>query len=358
MIAARNSLLTTWRHFAGVLAVTVGFTSASAADRVAPEASSRPISEKMFVPIGGIEQWITIKGRNGGNPVVLFLHGGPGNVMSPFADDFFKSWLPHFTVVMWDQRGAGRTYGKTGPSIEPTLTIARLAQDGIEVAEYLAMHLHHEKIILVGASWGTTLGIHMARSRPDLFCAYVGTAQDVNVQESFVASYPRLLTQARATADKRAISELEEIGAPPWDSLQKMIVYIRWAHTYEEKSAPTLSYGRSPEYSSVQDQANYRGGETLSIWRFLEPNLSGDLMQVDLPGLGTDFAIPMFFVQGEYDLRTPPDLVKSYFDRITAPRKQFFLVPNTAHEFSPASWDMLSKVLLEQVRPLCARDFS
>ena len=152
MMASRISQLTTWLLFVGVLAVTIGSTGASAADRVAPGASSRAISEKMFVPIGGIEQWITIKGQNVGNPVVLYLHGGPGNVMSPFADAFFKSWLRHFTVVMWDQRGAGRTYGKTGPSIEPTLTIARLAQDGIEVAQYLVTHLHQEKIILVGAS--------------------------------------------------------------------------------------------------------------------------------------------------------------------------------------------------------------
>jgi pimeloyl-ACP methyl ester carboxylesterase len=76
-------------------------------------------------------------------------------------------------------------------------------------------------------------------------------------------------------------------------------------------------------------------------------------MQVDLPALGTEFAIPIFIVQGEYDLRTRADLAKSYFDRITAPQKQFFLVPNTAHEPSRASWDMLLKVLLERVRPLC-----
>jgi len=307
----------------------------------------------MFVPIGGIEQWITIHGQDRGNPVVLYLHGGPGNVMSPFADGFFKSWRRHFTLVMWDQRGAGRTYGKTGPSIEPTLTIDRLAQDGIQVAEFLTVHLHQKKIILVGASWGSILGIHMAKARPDLFCAYVGTAQDVNVQGNLAATYPRLLAQARATADQQAISELQEIRAPPWDSLQKMLVYLRWARIYEAKAAPILSYGRSPEYSSVADQANYRGGETLSVWRFLGPNLSGEVMQVDLPALGTDFAIPVFIVQGEYDLRTLPDLAKSYFDRISAPRKQFFLVPKTAHEPSPASWDMLLKVLLEQVRPLC-----
>jgi pimeloyl-ACP methyl ester carboxylesterase len=352
-MVSRKVLLTTLLHCAGILAVTNVFTFSSAADQAEPSMSSRAIDEKLFVPIGGIDQWITIKGQDRHNPVVLYLHGGPGNVMSPFADGFFKSWRRHFTVVMWDQRGAGRTYGKTGPSIEPTLTIDRLAQDGVEVAEFLTRHLRQKKIILVGASWGTTLGIHMARMRPDLFCAYVGTAQDVNVQESFASSYPRLLTQARAAADKQAVSELEKIGAPPWDSLQKMLVYIRWARTYEAKAAPILTYGRSPEYSSIQDQANYRDGETLSVRHFLGSDLSGDLMQVDLPALGTDFAIPIFIVQGEYDLRTPPDLVKSYFDRITAPHKQFFLVPKTAHEPSPTSWSVLLKVLQEQVQPLC-----
>lgn len=102
--------------------------------------------------------------------------------------------------------GAGRTYGKTGPSIEPTLTIDRLTQDGVEVAEFLTRHLHQKKIVLVGASWGTTLGIHMARTRPDLFCAYVGTAQDVNVQGSFASSYPRLLAQALARINKQLVS--------------------------------------------------------------------------------------------------------------------------------------------------------
>jgi pimeloyl-ACP methyl ester carboxylesterase len=307
----------------------------------------------MFVRVGGIEQWITIKGQDSDNPIVLYLHGGPGNVMSPFAVVAFKSWRRDLTLVMWDQRGAGRTYGKTGPSIEPTLTIDRLTQDGIEIAEYLTSHLHQKRIILVGASWGSILGVHMAKIRPDLFCAYVGTAQDVNVQGNLNVAYPRLLAQAHEKADQQAISELQEIGEPPWDSLQKMLTYIRWARTYEAKAAPVLGYGPSPEYSSVHDQANYRGGETLSVWRFLEPNLSGELMHVDLPALGTDFAIPVFFVQGEYDLRTLPDLAKGYLDRITAPQKQFFLVPNTAHEPSSASWDTLLNVLLQQVRPLC-----
>jgi pimeloyl-ACP methyl ester carboxylesterase len=237
----RSSRQRPWRHFANILALSISFSCAWAVDRTVPSAPSHSISEKMFVPIGGIEQWTTIKGQDVGNPIVLYLHGGPGNVMSPFADAFFESWQHHFTIVMWDQRGAGRTYGKTGSSIEPTMTIDRLVQDGIEVAEFLTKHLHQKRIILVGASWGSILGIPMAKKRPDLFCAYVGTAQDVNVQANLTATYPRLLAQARTTADEKAVTELEEIGAPPWDSLQKMFVYLRWARTYEAKSAPMLS---------------------------------------------------------------------------------------------------------------------
>jgi len=147
---------------------------------------------------------------------------------------------------------------------------------------------------------------------------------------------------------------LGEIGAPPWDSLQKGLVYFRWARTYEANAAPIVSYAApSPEYSSAEDQADYRGGEALSVQHFLGPNLSGELVQVDLPALGNDFAIPIFIIQGEYDLRTLPDLAKIYLDRINAPQKQFFLVPKTAHEPSPASWDVLLKILLERARPFC-----
>src|SRR5882762_8894706 len=101
-----------------------------------------PVDEEMFVRIGGIDQWITIKGDDRNNPVVLFLHGGPGAAMSPFADAMLGGWEKNFTLVQWDQRGAGRTYGKSGPLIAPTMTIERMVQDGIEVAGYLAKHLN------------------------------------------------------------------------------------------------------------------------------------------------------------------------------------------------------------------------
>ena len=131
----------------------------------------------MFVAVGGIKQWITIRGQNRDNPVVLFLHGGPGTPTNLLDFPFAKAWTPTFTLVQWDQRGAGKTFG-SGGTAATDMTIARMAQDGIELTQFLREHLQKDKIIIVGHSWGTILGIHMVKARPDLFYAYVGAGQE------------------------------------------------------------------------------------------------------------------------------------------------------------------------------------
>ncbi|HWO33857.1 MAG TPA: hypothetical protein VNO32_34095, partial [Candidatus Acidoferrum sp.] len=103
-----------------------------------PARAPERVNEEMFIQVGGIAQWITIKGDNRNNPVVLFLHGGPGDALSPYADSMYGGWESEFTLAQWDQRGAGRTYGKSGPSIEPTMTVERMVDDGTEVAQFLA----------------------------------------------------------------------------------------------------------------------------------------------------------------------------------------------------------------------------
>ena len=99
--------------------------------------SASGIDEGSYVTIGGIEQWITIRGEDHSNPVLLFLHGGPGDVTNPWSFLFFAPWEKYFTIVQWDQRGAGRTLRKTGPTVKSTMSVDRMTKDGIEVAEYL-----------------------------------------------------------------------------------------------------------------------------------------------------------------------------------------------------------------------------
>jgi pimeloyl-ACP methyl ester carboxylesterase len=319
------------------------------------EARSTRIEEARFVPIGGIDQWITINGQNRSNPIVLFLHGGPGDPLSPYADAMYgPDWQREFTLVQWDQRGAGRTYGKSGPSVESTMTVDRMVDDGIEVAEFLIKHLHQKKVIIVGGSWGSILGISMAKTRPDLFYAYVGTAQVVSMREDQAAGYVRVLALAQEVGDQRAIGNLVAMGPPPWDTLRKLGAFLRQAQVYEAKTTHPLitPLSLSTEYADAQDRADYTAGEELSFVTFFGPTVSGPLMQVDLLALGTSFSIPIFIIQGQDDLRAPEEVTKAYFDRITAPRKQFFIVPGSGHEPSQASSELMLNVLVEKVRSM------
>ena len=326
----------------------------NAGAQVSPTRVPEPVKEETFVRIGGIDQWITIKGDDRNNPVVLFLHGGPGDAWSPFADSMFGGWERDFTLVQWDQRGAGRTYGKSGPSIEPTMTIQRMAQDGIEVAEFLAKHLNKKKIIIEGGSWGSILGIHMARARPDLFYAYLGEAQLSDERKSLSVSYARVLEMARTSGDQQTITALTGIGPPPWNSISKWPVFRKWERLYQAKlvTAPPAPSTISPEYASPEERAQWDAADDFNFEHFWGITLSGPLMDVDLPALGTDFSIPIFIIQGEEDLTAPHEVAKAYFDSIKAPRKQFYLVPGTGHEASLPELNLMLKVLVEQVRPL------
>jgi pimeloyl-ACP methyl ester carboxylesterase len=337
-----------------LLAASLAALASAVAAHAATPSISKGVVEQSFVPVGGIDQWIAIRGDDRDNPVVLVLHGGPGDAWSPFADAMFAGWEKDFTMVEWDQRGAGRTYGKSGPSVASTMTVERMVQDGIAVSAYLARRLHKNKIIIVGGSWGSVLGISMAHARPDLFYAYVGMAQMVNWHRNLAASYARVLELAREAGDRPSIAVLAAIGPPPWDNIRTWPKFRKVEQAYQAKraTAPSAPQTLDPEYSSPEERAQYEAADEFSFEHFWGMTLSGPFTQVDLPALGTDFAIPIFIIQGDEDLTAVPELAKSYFDSMTAPRKQFYPVPGTGHEPSVASIARAHAVLMEQVRPL------
>jgi pimeloyl-ACP methyl ester carboxylesterase len=317
--------------------------------------SPEGIDRAMFISAGGIDQWITIRGRNRANPVLLIVHGGPGAAMSPFALDTV-GWERDFTVVQWDQRGAGRTYGKSGPP-GPNATIDRIAQDGVEVAEYLCRELHKDKIGLIGVSWGSLLGVHMVKTRPDLFFAYIGAGQIVNFRQGHTVGYPALLAEARARHDASAIGDLEEIGPPPWDAQTKLGVLTRTAMSYELGPAYLATTAAKVLFAPVYTLADFRdwiAGAQASQIHFLGDNLSGPLMQADLPSLGADFAVPVFMFQGSRDYITPTALAREYFDSISAPRKQFAVIEGAGHTVMNTRPDEFGRLLAQWVRPLAA----
>src|SRR5690606_19241771 len=159
--------------------------------------------------IGGIEQWVTIKGADDSKPILLFLHGGPGSPFTPYAEAIFNGWEKEFVLVHWDQRGTGKTFGTYAPEeFDPEflkshpLTVEQMVEDVIELTEYLLKQLKKEKVILFRTSWGSILGAKMASARPDLFHAYIGHSQLVHPEENNIYTYNKLLQLVQKEQDE------------------------------------------------------------------------------------------------------------------------------------------------------------
>jgi pimeloyl-ACP methyl ester carboxylesterase len=311
--------------------------------------SAKGVDEASYILLGGIEQWVTIRGQDRTNPVLLFLHGGPGDVTNPWAFAVFAPWETHFTVVQWDQRGAGRTLRKTGPAIAPTMTLDRMTQDGIELAEYLRKHLGKDKVIIVGHSFGTILGLRVVRVRPDLFYAYVGTGQVADETQNYSAAYEALLKKAQATGNQQAFDELKSIGPPPYPSGQGYQVQRKWANRFEGADQflfGTLGLALVAPGSSVQDVNDSADGQILSGERLVPQTTSSTSND-----LGLKFAVPMFFFEGTEDFTTPTALAQRYLASIKAPRKEFVPI-NGGHFAVFMNSDQFLKELVARVSPL------
>jgi pimeloyl-ACP methyl ester carboxylesterase len=332
-------------------------------------AATQTIREEKFVMIGGIEQWVTISGTNCANPIVLIVHGGPGNPMTPYSDAIYGSWTKQFTVVQWDQRGAGRTYGRnrllperdsrkwTPEQLEelPPLTIARLTQDGVEVASYAAARLNQRKVILVGGSWGSALGVHMVKARSELFHAYMGTGQMVHYTENELSTYEQLLGLARVAKDAQTVATLETLGEPPWTNPRAFGIVRKATRVYEAKTTtppPKSWWAPSALYATPEAELDYEAGEEYSFLQFVGFKGNGMLSTIDLYKLGTKFDVPVFLLQGTEDLVTTPAVAKRYFDSIVAPAKEFILLPNTGHDPNEIMLDTQLRTLTSLVVPL------
>src|SRR5947208_1184641 len=213
--------------------------------------SPNGIDDAKAVDIGGIRQWITVRGRDRRNPILLVLHGGPAAPDLPNRYLFERPWTDYFTVVEWDQRGTGKTYELNDPEkVAPTMHAECMLQDTEELVAYLRTTYGKKKVFALGHSWGTILGLNLATRRPDWLYAYIGVGQIINMREAERICYDWVLNTARKAGDADAVKELEAIAPYPESNgalpLEKINVERKWSVHYG-----VVTYG-SQSYDSLE----------------------------------------------------------------------------------------------------------
>ena len=314
----------------GLTLTTAHFALCSAADAQQTACTGRSsgagarIEEASFVPLGGIEQWVTIRGDDRLNPVLLHVHGGPGFPFSAFTADF-APYEADFTVVQWDQRGSGCTFGRYGEAT-PELTVDRIVSDALELAAQLRARFDNRKIVVLGHSFGSIVGTEMVRRAPEHFALYVGTAQVGSFAGAVEAQLAYLRGLAAGDADLAA-----QLDALDSQSLQRHAAVNRLLQGGGRLPAADLTWlrrlqARAAEVMTAKELADWQAGRQASGSRLIT-----EIAAVDFFATARRFEVPFVVIQGSDDVITPTSVARAYVEHIEAPAKEIVIIDGASH---------------------------
>jgi pimeloyl-ACP methyl ester carboxylesterase len=289
------------------------------------------IAEFKPVELNGYPQWLLIRGQDVSKPLLLFLHGGPGESNMWLAEYTMKELERHFVCVNWDQRGTGKSF-QPGPPPE-SMTIDQFIKDTIAVIELLRASFGQRKALLLGHSWGSVLAMKVAAARPDLLYAVIGMGQVVNNRRGEEISYRYVLERARAEHNRKAIRILEHLGGS--DTYRKGTTFVqrRWLAHYKgvihalDTAALASILLNAPECSLVDCIRGLRRDDLKFSCRLMGDELMGVNLLQEIPEL----AIPVMFFTGRYDYNVPFALTEQFYESLRAPYKNLIWFEHSAH---------------------------
>ena len=311
------------------------------------------IQESFAAQIGGIDQWVSVRGKDRDNPILLFVHGGPASPALPVSWAFQRPWEEYFTVVQWDQRGAGKTYRANDPeTVAETIRIERFVEDVCEMIDFLVKRYEKRKVILVAHSWGTIIGLPAALRSADRVHAYVGIGQVISVEENERLSYDYALETARRENNQEAIDDLVALAPYPGTLTRERIIRSRkWAQHYGGLSAYRSNSGyyfNAPKLSPAYDEADRAAidkGNVLTLGRILE-----EWMEVDYRDI-TEVPFPVVMFMGRHDYTTPAEPTAAWLDNVEAPSKHAIWFEHSSHLVPLEEPGKTLLSLLSYVRP-------
>lgn len=310
------------------------------------------IAELRQISLNGRKEWISIRGKDASNPVLLFLAGGPGGSQMAAVRHDLAELEEYFIVVNWDQAGSGKSYGAMSSD---DITIDTYIEDGFELTKYLCELFGQEKIYLIGESWGSALGIFLVDKAPDLYHAFIGTGQMVAFLETETMDYELAMEIARNRGDTQTIETLEANGMPPYygnDVTWKSAAYLNYLSSYMAQNSAIQNGGYntfrdlfSSEYG-VLDKINYLRG-IINTFNNVYPQLYDIDLRTDYPTL----EVPVYFFLGRHDLNAPTPLVEDYYALLSVPEKGIVWFEHSGH--SP--WINESSLFVEEVLRVTAK---
>jgi pimeloyl-ACP methyl ester carboxylesterase len=283
------------------------------------------INEQQSVVIGGIQQWIQVKGRNHQAPILLFLHGGPGNSAMGYAHKFTGELEKHFIMVLWDQRETGKTL-QLNPTDKP-LSLGLMESDVVEVVDYLLQRFGQKKLYLMGHSWGGYLALRMAASIPNKLEACYAISPMIHQLASERLSLAWMLEQAAKTNNAKALAELSKVNVP-FENAEQIYFHRNWLAKF--MGNPTVSRAFVEQWAA----------KWLTVFN--------QASAVDFNTFAPTIHCPVFFFIGEMDKQTHHSLAKEYFERLIAEKKELFWFKKSGHNLNLTEPKRLQELIIEQ----------
>jgi pimeloyl-ACP methyl ester carboxylesterase len=344
----------------GVALLLVGVASL-APGSTAPitDSSGRPVPGSIAVlekvRLGGVEQSVLVRSEDASNPVLLFLHGGPGtSELGMVRAHNVAALEKRFTVAVWDQRGAGRSFAARRP--ESGMTVEQLVSDAYELSVLLCRRFNQEKIYLVGHSWGSALGALTVARHPELFHAFVGIGQVVNMREGERISYEWTLAQAEQAHDARSVAQLKAIGAPPYpDPLRpKLMVQRRILGKYGGEVHGNPRGGSLILLASLLKATEYSWPDRINVLRGIFEGMRllwPQILSIDLLQQAPELKVPVYFLEGRHDHEAPSVLAEGYHRVLAAPRKTLVWFERSAHFVNVEEAEAFNRFFVDRLLP-------
>ena len=305
------------------------------------------INEEMYVDINGSRQWINIYGKNLDNPVLLYLHGGPGYASSPISFAFTRKWADVYTVVTWDQRNCGKSYSDDQNST--TLTYDLMMSDGEELTKFLREYLDKDKITLLGHSWGTFYGCNLVLAHPEYYECYIGTGQVVDFDKNEEAF---MRVAGTWVADEEGKNLYQTLTSQPGynkeyyaarQALMKKYGYDMMAEGADYNLVATRIFN---PYYSLGDYSRFLKADSSVYDDFID---SDEFRKFSLLGR-TEYQVPYYNINGDKDYQTNWLIAREYFDDISAPHKELFIMKDMTHGLLESRSREFSEILHQIAR--------